>query len=228
MQRFATWITVALLASSTATAATISVNWNSPVFDPSGTGVGTISYPVGQSVTADAGRFRGAVTATVGIDPASLFVSGGEFYAYCFDLAQFLTNDTYTVASGAPTAALDFLGAANAFFGGGPFSWLTPANSNQAAAVQLGLWEALYNDDFSLTTGGVSFSAVPASVATIFNGINALRGTTADLGAQYVMRLTSANTQDVITGVRPLPEPHGIALLGLAAVIAGWVRRRTR
>jgi hypothetical protein len=230
MQGWKLFSTVALLAVSAATsAATITVNWNPGAFSPAGVNVGTVHFPVAQTTGADAGRFEGTVTAS-DVDPATLYASTSDFYAYCFDLAQTLqSGTTYTVLAGAPTAVLDFLGAANAYFGGNAYRWLDPANSSEAAAVQLGIWEALHNDDFALTTGDVRFGSVNATIADLFNGIAALRGTTADLDAQLVMRLHSASTQDVITGVRPprrVPEPGTLLLIGIGAAAAFARRRR--
>ena len=44
-------------------------------------------------------------------------------------------------------------------------------NKNLAAAIQVGIWEALYDDSFNRQTGALTFSAIPAGVQTIFNSI---------------------------------------------------------
>ena len=231
MQKFNALAGAALLVMSTAaSSATITINWNSPPFNPGGVDVGTIHFPVNQTTNADAGRFEGTATAWSGIDPNTFYASTTDFFAYCFDLAQTLQSGAvYTVVPGAPTAALDWLGAVNAYFGGNSFRWLAPANSTEATAIQLGLWEALHGDDFALTTGAVRFGAVTPTIATLFNDIAALRGSTSDLSSQFVMVLHSDTRQDVITGVRPtlrVPEPTSAALLGLAAAAAALIRRR--
>ncbi|MCC7120102.1 MAG: hypothetical protein IT493_00980, partial [Gammaproteobacteria bacterium] len=175
--------------SASLSAATITVQWDSPPFDPAGTNVGTIYYPVNHSVNAGAGRFEGTVTGSSGFDTSLLYEDESDFYAYCFDLAQTLQSGaTYTVAPlasavvvpGADAAVLDFLGAVNAHFGGDAYRWLKPVNSTESAAIQLGIWEALYNDDFVLTTGGVHFGNVPVAVASLFNTISAARATSTD------------------------------------------------
>ena len=219
------------MLTSAASAATITVHWDSPPFDPAGTNVGTIYYPVSHSVRAGAGRFEGTVTATDDFDAAELIDDVDDLFAYCFDLAQTLsTGAIYTVNPGAPLAVRDFLGAVNAYFGGGPFRWLHPANSTESAAIQLGIWEALHNDDFVLTTGNVRFSSVSAPVSGLYDDIAALRTTSPDLSNGLVMVLHSDTRQDVITGVRPtlrrVPEPGMLALVGIAAAAAAWSRRR--
>lgn len=225
----------ALALSTVASAATITVNWNNPIFNPASVDVGTVTSPSGTTGT-NAGRFEGTVTSTVGISTSELFASATDFFAYCHDLGQTIANGAvYTVSPGASAVMLDFLGAVNSVLGGGPFAWLSPANSTVAAAVQLGIWEALHNDNFVLDTGTVrvNLANVPNPVEAQFAAfVGAMGANSADLSPTFVMVLTSSQRQDVITGRVPpgflVPEPGTLALIGLAAFAGSLARRRRR
>jgi PEP-CTERM motif len=223
-----------VFAMSTAAAAdTIQINWNSPVFNPASVNVGTVNFPGGSSGT-NAGRFEGTASNPTGaLSLDQLYLSATDFFAYCHDLAQTLTTSTYTVNYGASATMLDFLGAVNSVLGGGDFAWLTTASSTVHAAIQLGIWEAKFGDDFVLNTGtvNVNLANVPDAVEAQFAAFVAQMGANStDLDGGFVMVLTNPNTQDVITGHVPpgrlVPEPGTLLLLGFAAAAAGLARRR--
>ena len=229
-------VAAAVFALSTAAVAdTITVQWAGSIFSPPGAvNVGTVTHPLGSTGT-DAGRFHGTVTATSpGFDPGGLVDSAANFLAYCHDLAQTIGGTTtYTVAPGASAIMRDFLGAVNSFLPlGDDFDWLHPANATTAAAIQLGIWEALNNDDFVLNSGNTTFSTVPAAVASLFQNFVNEMATADSLDNALVMRLIHADRQDVITGYLPpsflVPEPGTLALLGFAVAAAALARRRRR
>ena len=241
MKRIKTLVASIVFAASTAASADpmITVTWNSNIFSPLGSvDVGTVTHPDGTTGT-NAGRFRGTATPSGGIDASELISANPNFFAYCHDLAQTIGGTTaYNVSFGASQVMRDFLGAVNfvlASLGSteGDYAWLLPPDKKTSAAIQLGIWEALHDDDFNLfdATGDVYFQTVPASVLAIYNQFMAARGAaSADLSNSLVMVLTHDARQDVITGYNPpellVPEPGTLVLLGAAAVVAGLTRRR--
>jgi len=230
---------IAFAATAASSASTITVDWNASVFDPAGIAVGTVVHP-GNDVSTSAGRFAGEVIASTDFDEAQLFESTEDFFAYCHDLAQILVNSAtvYQVTYGASDTMLRWLGAVNTVLGNGNYSWISPQSSTIAAAVQLGIWEALHygagDTEFLLNSGYVSFnlSKVPDAVETQYAAFRTqmLDPNNQALSGDFVMVMTSRSSQDVITGrLVPsllVPEPGTLLLVSVAAAAAGLARRR--
>ncbi len=108
---------------------------------------------------------------------------------------------------------------------------MKPSSASQGAAIQLGIWESLYETTNNLGTAagwqlgygtGGSFQAWDLDIATM-NAWNSFTGaidSTAALEQKYTMVLKATGAQDMITGDPPstVPEPGSLALIGLALV----------
>ncbi len=235
MRFIATLLAVGVYALSTSVhSASVTVHWDSSIFAPLGAQPVTFSTDAGAHTrNTSAGRFQGTVTAST--LPAGTFVdSTSDFWAYCADLAQFLSpGGTYQYTVGASsTRTLDWLGAVNSVLGSGVYAWLHPGNSQAAAAIQLGIWESIYDaSGWDLAAGSFRASGFDAGTAAQYAAFRAAveNSATADLSSTYVLQLVNDNVQDVISGRRlTVPEPASLLLFGLGAAVAGWSSRRKR
>lgn len=242
MKSTARWIAVLAFAVSTSAAAdTVTVSWASPVIQPNpADGISWQIIAPAHSGNTNAGRFVGHVTAFTGSLTSGSFVdSQANLLAYCYDLLQTLHSGTYTAVQYSVNAAtLDWLGAVNYVLNGNSntwgdsYAWLHPGDRNVAAAIQVGIWDSLYDGDFVLTTGNFRASSLEVATQTAYTAFFNALNTANDLPANLAMAFVGNDNQDVITGRRPggeqLPEPGSLLLLGIAAAVAGWSLRRKR
>ncbi|MBK1704897.1 hypothetical protein [Halochromatium glycolicum] len=142
---------------------------------------------MGRTVRVDAGLFGGEAEAVPGdpFDPASLYRSEDDVLLYCADLFENLKKEqnTYgvlrisddtlvqTATNGTDVIrnfgqVLDFLGALNWVLGTdqytyglayGEQNWLNPQAGWMSGAIQIGIWESLYEvdaaEDMDITSG---------------------------------------------------------------------------
>lgn len=205
-------------------AATVRVDFDSNLFDQRvDKGYDSnikVSYPGGKR-TVDVGAFSGTVSRVKGTE-SSIFVSTSDFYAYCYDLDESVYGGeqvTYTVnMEGGTARTLDFLGAVNYKLGlergyYDSYAWLNPSNSSMGAAIQLGIWESLYETSTSWANSNGTFQAtagVRSTTAAMLNMFYAVLDKSTALDSMYVMTLTASGAQDLITGAVPpvvLPPP---------------------
>lgn len=234
------------LALSTAHASpvpSLDVTFNNNIFSGSGSYAVTIHAPAatGSGVFSEAvlaGRFQGVGSNVKGVSDTIFVQSLNNLYMYCYDIYQNIyggAKATYTIDYNGETArTLQFLGAVNQVLNVGkktadPFAWLKPVDGDQGAAIQLGIWESLYDkkgwDIYDNKDGGVfwttglanSNSADAQETRMWWSAFSQAIGTARALDARYVMVLRNPNVQDMITGDPPatVPEPGLLGLLGL-------------
>ncbi len=190
------------------------------------------SISLGQNVTIGYGAGSQSVFAGeflmkfVGAPPAGY---DQNFTAYCVDLDHYLQNfQDVTLES------TDYLNPMSLVPAAGPkAAWLyntyaaAVSTALQAAALQLAIWEVLYDANLNLTSG--TFKVTSANASTISQANTYLSSLLTNTSEATWFKATShpnLQNQDLI-GPR-VPEPSAFALLFGAGAAAGLALRRRK
>jgi hypothetical protein len=155
------------------------------------------------------------------------WAGGGDLYTYCVDIMNAL-NPTQEVAVGTTN---EIYGMAPE--GGAKAAWLyntyaeTVAKSGNAilgAALQVAIWEALYDPFWSLSAGkfilvttGAIETAANSYLATLYHGSGYYTGT--------ATWLNTNGGQDQMTRSIAVPEPSVMLLFGCSLLLLATARR---
>jgi hypothetical protein len=190
-----------------------------------------------------------------GFNPNVLYRGLQEVLLYCIDLYQHVgggwrvTYDVHALAEQTGNVVegdddfhpgdrnfdrtLDFLGALNTYLASdygqaeGDYNWLNPSNRWVSGAIQVGIWETLYESELKLDAASGSFYATHLEnegrdlLTDVFAAVNGDPNafTYASLDHSKVLILTSDSRQDMIVGDPPAsvpaPAPAAMLLFGL-------------
>lgn len=160
----------------------------------------------------------------VGAAPAG---AAQSFYSYCVDLLNYAQSTQ--VSTVGTTAGLT--GGSYVANAGDKAAWLfntyasavhATGQAVQAAALQIAIWEALYDTTASLATGNVRFTASSAILAQAGSYLSSLYSSSY-LGSSSTVLFTNGG-QDQMTN--RVSEPSTMLLLGVGLLVASQIYRR--
>lgn len=149
--------------------------------------------------------------------------------AWCFDVTRTLvTNTSVTYNVGASFLSGDSLGRVERVFDAN-YATLNLGDSQKTAAFQMAIWEAIYDDDWLLTTGSFQASTADAQInefAKLF--LKNAKDHGQDRVWNVIQLEAKSPTSQNLGTVSLIPIPAGALLILSAVGLAAGVRRYGR
>lgn len=161
-------------------------------------------------------------TSTVLIGALTFSTGSGSIVTYCADANSPLnnSNNPYTVGNVDLTAGTGMSLAAKILATG--FNSATTAD--QQAGLQLAIWDAIYDNGSSFSSGTGNFSVVSGVSSTVLDYASSYFTAGKNSSPTTAVELFSAQGAGGQSQLHVVPEPVSIATLGLG--VLGLVRRR--
>lgn len=215
---------------------------------PVGSVVTTISYDNGEGTSSRsrvrAGMFGGTASNGVNFDLSTLYRSADDVLAYCVDILNnlLLGSSTYNVNTLGQTQVVEhdgvrrdfgrtlrFLGAVNQVSGlaFGQKNWLNPSEAWMSAAIQVGIWESLYEQEgevLSVNNGWFAATSLGTQGNAFLSSAFDAMGTADAVRAPQVRWLQIDGGQDLIVDPVAVSAPASLMLVSMG--LFGLSRRR--
>ena len=165
----------------------------------------------------------------------NILVDGvGPIEAYCVDLDHSISsgmswNVNVLELGSHPEGAVNVALAKNVLAS----NYFSVSTNNQGAALQLAVWDALYDGGDGLTTGGFQARNMSAGLISAYNTVFATQNSPINPVSNYTFNYYEATShgpnnnkyQDLVS-LEPVPEPATMAIFGLGALAAMRKRKK--